>query len=139
MLDNRHSIPDKQAVFARLGKILMVAALICAIGGHWVVLQSVAWATMLADHARTENLGMAIAETFDGQHPCPICKRIAQSRQAEKKADLQASLKKFEFPRQSAAFFIGAPVQFYLQAEQIAAASLLAETPPVPPPRSLHG
>jgi hypothetical protein len=139
MLDNHRSIPDKQAVFARLGKILMVAALICAIGGHWVVLQSVAWANMLAENAGTGPLGEAIVKTFNGKHPCPLCKCIAQSRQSEKKADWQTSLKKFEFPSQSTVFFISAPVQFYLQGETVATAPLLAETPPVPPPRSLAG
>jgi hypothetical protein len=139
MLDNGRSIPDKQSVFARLGKILMVAALICAIGGHWVVLQSVAWANMLAENAGTSSIGEAIVKTFDGKHPCCLCKQIAQSRQSEKKADWQSSLKKFEFPSQSTAFFIGAPVHFYLQADFCATAPLLAETPPVPPPRSLQG
>ena len=126
-------------MFARLGKILLVAALICAIGGRWIMLQSVAWAGMLADNARNCAISDAIVKTFDGKHPCALCKRIEQGRQSEKQADLQTGLKKLEFAREVTVFFIGAPVDFYLQGEQRATAVLLAETPPVPPPRSLLG
>lgn len=139
VLDNAHFIPDKQAVLARLGKILMVVALICAIGGHWFVLQSVAWANMLAANVSSGTVGEAIVKTFDGKHPCCLCKQIAQSRQSEKKAEWQSDLKKFEFSSQSAVFVFSAPVHFYLQSEQSTAASMLAETPPVPPPRSFQG
>jgi hypothetical protein len=139
MFDKQPSVRDKQGVFARVGKMLMVAALICAIGGHWAMLQSVAWATMLADHARTDSLGAAIEKTLDGRHPCPLCKQIAQGRKSERKTDWQAGSQKLEFPRHSVVFVFNAPVEFYLQDDFHATARLLAETPPVPPPRSLLG
>jgi hypothetical protein len=123
-------------VFRRVGHGLLILALLCATGGHLAMLQSVAWATMLAHNATTENLSAAISNTFDGHHPCPICRQLALNRQNEKKSDLQVELKRLEYPLESAAFVLSPPTHFFLLAEPVSSAPLLTESPPTPPPRA---
>ena len=72
-------------VFTLFGKWMLVIATISAIGGHFMVLQSVAWTSMVLSNVRHENIGTAIEQTFDGQHPCPLCKRIEKARESESK------------------------------------------------------
>jgi hypothetical protein len=126
-------------VISRIGHLLLICALLGASGGHWAVLQSVAWAKMLADNSRTECLSTAIEKTFDGKHLCPLCQQIAKGRQSEKKADAQLELKKLEFLPQQTALFVQSPAHFILLGAFNSAGQLLTQTPPVPPPRSLAG
>ncbi len=100
------------------------------------MLQSVAWATMLAHNARAENLSTAISNTFDGRHPCPICRQLALNRESQKKTDVQVELKRLEFPLESAAFVLTPPAHFFLPGEPVSSAPLLTESPPTPPPRA---
>lgn len=72
----------------------MVAALFLSTGGHLAVLQGVAWANMLRDNARTGSLSTAVEKTFDGKHPCPMCKKIAKARTAEQKAPATVKVEK---------------------------------------------
>ena len=67
----------------------MLVALLTATGGHWALFQTVAWTNMLAENLRTESLGAALANTFDGEHPCAMCKAIKQGRAEEKQQDKQ--------------------------------------------------
>jgi Tfp pilus assembly protein PilV len=121
----------------RLGHVLLMVALLGATGAHWAVLQSVAWATMLANHARAECLADAFAQTFDGKHPCPLCQQIARSRQAQKKSDWQTGSKQLEFASEPLAFFFCAPADFFLLDERSSSAPLLNQSPPKPPPRAV--
>jgi hypothetical protein len=135
-LDNPLPIRDKENVFNRLGHLLLILALLGASGGHWAVLQSVAWATMLADNAQTDSFQTAFQKTFDGNHPCALCKQIAQGRQSEKKSDLPLNLKKLEFFNRSVVIVINSPSYFRLPDWECFDATLRAESPAVPPPRS---
>jgi hypothetical protein len=69
-----------------LGSLLAALALFVVAGGHWIVLQSVAWAGMLASYSRTAPMTVAVAETFDGAHPCPLCKAVTAGRKSERGA-----------------------------------------------------
>ena len=73
----------------------MAVALACSVGLHWSFLQSFAWTTMLVDNLAIAPLSTAIQRTFDGKHPCALCKAVAEGRQSEKKSDSAFSLKKF--------------------------------------------
>ncbi|MDR3406055.1 MAG: hypothetical protein P4L99_26450 [Chthoniobacter sp.] len=67
----------------RLGQVLMLLVLFGAAGGHWMVLQSVAWSRMLVSYAQDENFTVAVTKTFDGQHPCDLCKEIGRAKSNE--------------------------------------------------------
>jgi len=43
-------------VFSRIGHLLLIAGLRVATGGHWALLQTVAWTKMLADNLQTCSL-----------------------------------------------------------------------------------
>jgi hypothetical protein len=99
-------------VLARFGKFLVVVALVTTTGLHWAVLQSVAWTTMLADNLRTQSLTEAVTHTFDGNHPCCLCKAIAAGRKSEQKKEFTAPLQKLEFPPVKENFVLIAPSSF---------------------------
>ncbi|MFO1512160.1 MAG: hypothetical protein U1F83_04475 [Verrucomicrobiota bacterium] len=122
-------------MFVRLGNILMLVALLTAIGGHWALFQTVAWTNMLAENLRTESLGAALANTFDGEHPCSMCKVISQGKKSEKKTEFPLLAKKLEFVCERGAFIFSAPREFRLVADFQSACCQVSHRPPVPPPR----
>lgn len=122
-------------MFVRLGHVLMIVALLAASGTHWAALQSVAWTRMLAENLESGSLSQALEKTFDGRHPCPLCKAIAAGKSAEKKADFTLNLKKLDFPPAPERFALIAPAQFQLLPQTQFSAKALRQEPPVPPPR----
>jgi len=119
----------------RLGKILIVVALAATLGCHWALLQSVAWTTMLANNLRSQSLSEAVARTFDGQHPCPLCKAIAAGKKSEKKSEFATPSPKLEFPPAKENPVLIAPSNFHLLPQADFFADSLAPKPPTPPPR----
>jgi hypothetical protein len=114
----------------------MTVALAGSIGLHWGFLQSLAWTAMLVDNLTTHSFGAALERTFDGKHPCPLCKAIAQGKQSEKKSDTLLPLKKFEALNQSVAFTLSPPASFPTIEAPNAFLKTLAHAPPTPPPRA---
>ena len=70
---------------ARCPKWLVVLALTISLGGHWAMLQSVAWVGMLISYSQESPFTVAISKTFDGKNPCGLCKEIQQRRAEEGK------------------------------------------------------
>lgn len=122
-------------MFKRLGHLLLIVALLAATGGHWAVLQSVAWTTMLAANLTNDSFGEAICKTFDGEHPCGLCCAVKAGKATEKKTDLPAPLKKFEYVNVAPRFVFAAPKAFTLLSAHVAFPDSLSSTPPLPPPR----
>ena len=60
----------------------MVCLLSWSLGFQWFCLQSVAWASMLVERTAQSDWREAVRTTFDGQHPCQLC-RVVQSAQSE--------------------------------------------------------
>ena len=123
-------------MFQRLPKFLMAVALACSIGLPWAFLQSFAWTTMLVDNLTTNSFSVALQRTFDGKHPCPLCKAIAEGKKSEKKSDTVVSLKKFEALSQSVAFAFAPLASFPRVEAPNALLETLAHAPPTPPPRA---
>ena len=70
----------------QLGLVLAALAFFSIAGGHWAVLQTVAWAEMLRDYTqKTGSVALAVEQTFDGAHPCELCLQIATAKQQEAK------------------------------------------------------
>jgi hypothetical protein len=78
----------------RLGCIVMTAALFLSVGGHLALLQGVAWVTMIRDFSRTGSVTAAVEKTFDGKHPCAMCKKIAAQRTQEESAPVTTKVDK---------------------------------------------
>ncbi|MBS0659076.1 MAG: hypothetical protein JSR82_12615 [Verrucomicrobia bacterium] len=62
---------------------LAVVAICSATGAHWALLQSMAWLRMLAVYAQDRPIAQAVAETFDGEHPCELCVAIKEAKKQE--------------------------------------------------------
>ncbi len=121
----------------KFGHCLLIIALLGATGGHWAVLQTVAWTDMLAQNLQTSTVAEAVSKTFDGSNPCKLCKHISSGRQAEKKSEFQFQIKKLEFVSERPVFVFVAPQEFQLVAGLISPLDGLTHLPSVPPPRSL--
>ena len=110
-------------------------ALASSIGLHWALLQSVAWTSMLAGNWRATSFTQAVQRTFDGKHPCCLCKAIARGKSSERKADSNFSLKKFEFPPAKLLAPLLSPASFPSYARRDLCARVRLFAPPTPPPR----
>ena len=122
-------------MLVRVGNCLLIVMLLVTTGGHWALLQSFAWTTMLADHLQTQSLAEAVAQTFDGRHPCPLCCAIRAAKKADQKTEFPALAKKVEFPPLAARLVLYAPAAFELLRPGDAFAGSVSLQPPVPPPR----
>ena len=122
-------------MFKRLGKIFLVFALAAMLGAHWAALQTVAWTTMLADNLHSSSFSTAVTKTFDGRHPCPLCKAIAAGKQSEKKTEFSFQSQKLEFPPLKENFTLIAPAQFQLLPLENSSAKTSAQKPLLQPPR----
>jgi hypothetical protein len=114
-----------------------VLVLAASIGLHWALFQSLAWTSMLADHLRHDPLARAVALTFDGHHPCSLCKAIAAGKKSEKKTDSGPSSKSLEFPPAPEHLTLIGPPGVALEPPGDLFAESLATAPPTPPPRGL--
>ena len=126
-------------MIARFSRFLIVLALAGSIGLHWAFLQSVAWVGMVISYSEDAPLSEALAKTFDGQHPCSLCKEIARSKRAEKKPEYRPEWKKFEFSYAAVSFVFQAPSHYWQMRPLDSAAERLNCAPPAPPPRTLPG
>lgn len=128
-------LPDALCVVRTFAHSLLIVALSAMIGGHWIFLQSVAWTSMLSQNLRTASLSEAIGKTFDGRHPCRLCKAIQAGKQSENKSEAPAPLKKVEFVSIRPVFRFHAPQSFTVLPVGVELLSSTAHRPPVPPPR----
>ena len=123
-------------MFARCGKILVIAALVVMTGAHWFALQTVAWTTMLAANLSSQqSLTEAVSETFDGKHLCPLCKAIAAAKNSEKKSAAVTPQLKLEFLPVAGKIILLPPAQFKLQPQNNFSAKVFFLKPPLQPPR----
>lgn len=130
------------AILRRLAAVLAAFALVAESGGHWVLLQSIAWVGMLASYARDRSLAEAVSDTFDGQHPCELCHAVADGQKNERRPDpaqpagakltkkltARVSESSVEIPVRGDGFFL-------LPQPPREKATERTETPPTPPPR----
>lgn len=66
-----------------IGSAACLVGLMATMGGHWLVFQSFAWASMIVQFSHEGSLGQAISRTFDGEHPCALCYFVQHGRQQE--------------------------------------------------------
>jgi hypothetical protein len=125
----------------RIGQLLCFAAVFQLLGGHWAILQTAAWVGMIIEYSANDGLQAGLAKTFDGEHPCELCKSIAKHKGAEKKHSVQLEFGKINIVAQAQA-----QVSVWHSPEQCWPWRLseqliysVSRRPPVPPPRSLLG
>jgi hypothetical protein len=74
-------------MFSRVSRSALALAVCCSIGGQWIALQSIAWATMLVDYSQNCSFKQAIVQTFAGNRPCALCKHVSKGSANEKTRD----------------------------------------------------
>jgi hypothetical protein len=117
--------------------LVMALALFLVAGGHWAMLQGVAWTSMLRDFSKSGSLTQAVEKTFDGKHLCAMCKKIEKAKYSEEKAPVTVKVDKkaeafvalalSDVPMPIARPIVYAPAPFVVMPERFFA-------PPVPVP-----
>lgn len=113
--------------------------MIAWLGGHWIALQSLAWVGMAFANSRALPLRAALAVTFDGKHPCQICKFVRDGKQAEEKKSATEPAPKIEFYHSVASDFEAVRIRYPMEPFLFAEFSLDRKPPPTPPPNQLPG
>jgi hypothetical protein len=128
----------RRKILASCGQVIAAVALFFIIGGHWGVLQTVAWANMIWTYSTQDGSVLAGAKkTFDGEHPCNMCDSIKEAKKQEKKApEILSATKKIElFALQDVSLLPvpdSAPFQFPLPRNLTAESRPHSPAPPVP-------
>jgi hypothetical protein len=94
---------------------------------------------MVVSYSAKAGLLKGVEETFDGDHPCPMCKAIKQARESESNAadslaPVQKSAELLGLPPKSV------PLPAHTSFPQVTPledhAGLVKSPPPLPPPRA---
>lgn len=131
--------PSLKLVLRQIGRIAIIGALCCAIGLHWVALQSFAWTNMLIEYSKRAPLCQAIAQTFDGAHPCSLCHIVATGKASEKKTEIQSPVPKIDIICVARVIQLISPVALFDYTLRDFSVSEIEHSPPVPPPRVMAG
>jgi hypothetical protein len=122
-------------VLKRLSKITLVLSLVCVVGGHWALLQSLAWVGMTINFSRTDSLDVAIEKTFDGQHPCNLCHFVAEGKKSERTKEVVKVETKLDLIS-SPCFNLPTPTEHSIELSVfLVSGCIRLDAPPSPPPR----
>lgn len=122
---------------SRLGMVFGVLALLQILGGHWALLQTSAWLGMIVQYSQQAGLKAGLVQTFDGEHPCSICKAVegGKKHEQQKAPLLQAELKK-DYLASESRFEVHPGWVEVKYPGSTASLESVAFEPAVPPPRS---
>jgi hypothetical protein len=120
------------AVLKRSVRLVLVGALLSGLDVPAALAQGGAWAVMLARGLRSRPVAQAVAETFDGSHPCAVCLRLRRAESGPSLRAAPSSARPDLFRRPAAA----APAIAVVAPRAPLAFSALAaaEPPPLTPP-----
>lgn len=116
-------------------RAILALTLCLALGGHWAALQSVAWASMLIQYSSRAPLSQAISQTFDGGHPCGLCKGIKAAQQSQKKSDARPAPIKIDLICATRMITLIPRCADFLFLPSEMRAFECVHSPPTPPPR----
>lgn len=119
-----------------MAKILVVLALTLTVGGHWILLQSAAWAGMLISYSKDSTLSEALLKTFDGNHPCKLCQMVQAGKRSERPHEIVKFETKFDYWLTTTAPLLVPPPPIVILSSPCRPFRLLFDRPPTPPPRT---
>jgi hypothetical protein len=93
---------------------------------------------MLAGNMRTQPMSMAVSRTFDGLHPCCLCKAIASAKKTEQKNELKLPVVRLEFAPYASAVIIPTPPAADLVSPVESIFTAITHPPLLPPPRTVQ-
>jgi hypothetical protein len=105
-------------------------------GGHWAVLQSVAYTRMLIEFAEQDSWCTAVKKAFDERYACSLCPKIRDGFNKEQKIPSGLSeMHQPEFLPQSNFLVFFRPVIVRNVASVSSQHTDFSNAPPKPPPR----
>lgn len=119
-----------------LVKTTTVLLLVLTLGLHWALLQTVAWTSMIISYSQENSLRDAVRMTFDGEHPCSMCKTIKQGQTEEKQPEKIAPVNKLPLAVVWQAQFFRFDTDRELIPASDTSAPRRAEAPPKPRPKT---
>ena len=122
-------------VLRKASRILVILALLASVGGHWALLQSVAWTRMIIERTQADSFAAAVQTTLDGEHPCDMCKRITEGKQHEQQEEKAPVKVKLDLVCELRLIVIAPPSEPIIFPSGPTKGTPRAERPPVPPPR----
>ena len=122
-------------VLRKASRLIVVLALLASVGGHWALLQSVAWTRMIIERTQTESFATAVQTTLDGEHPCDMCKRITEGKQNERQPEKSPFNVKVDLLCERRVIAITPPSEPMIFLSGPTGGTPRAERPPLPPPR----
>jgi hypothetical protein len=122
-------------VIGSVGRGIIVLALCLSIGAHWAFLQSVAWGSMIVSYSRQAPLADALTKTFDGSHPCDLCKHIAAARKSDQKDTAHVGPVKPDLICTTRRHLMMPRSRDFTFAKFLGALISYGDPPPTPPPR----
>ena len=123
-------------VLRKASRLAVILALLASVGGHWALLQSVAWTRMIIERTHTDSFTVAVQTTLDGEHPCDLCKRITEGKQNEQQPEKSQVKVKLDLLCELRLIAIAPPSQPVIFSSGPTRGMPRAECPPVPPPRA---
>lgn len=118
------------------GAMTCLLAIFISAGGHWAVLQSIAYTRMLVEFVEQDSLGTAVKKTFDERYACSLCPKIRDGFNNEHKTRPSLSeVDQPEFLLQSSALIFFTPVVVADVAFVPSRHIDFSNAPPKPPPR----
>ncbi len=127
--------PVALRVLRKLWHISVILALVYSIGVHWFFLQSIAWVGMVVNYSQGSSLTVAVRKTFDGRHPCSLCKAIQRGKNAEKQKQIVTNELKFDWITAGPGQLLKAPPRLRMATCFADVWSDRSQAPPSPPPR----
>lgn len=126
---------NQPQILPRLARWMLVALLCISLGLQWTVLQGVAWTGMLISYARDGSLIEAVTKTFDGEHPCQLCKAVENGQKQDQEKTANTPLKKLEAVLAQVVCVVAPAPVLRSFTDLTQQGERLAMTPPWTPPR----
>ncbi len=115
----------------------MVLALSFSMGLPSVFMQGAAWARMLVSFSKEAPLTESLAMTFDGLHPCGLCKAVEREETSKKKQNLLHDAVKIvlAMPEGGLPLVLPRPVKVLRWETVSVTTGGIGREPPPPPPK----
>jgi hypothetical protein len=91
---------------------------------------------MIVDYAHEGSVSGAVEKTFDGQHPCDLCKSIAKGKQNEAQQEIRTDVSKLNLFCERFPKLLNPPQESCQQQLTKIVARTRTNRPLVPPPRA---
>ena len=121
----------------RFARWLLVLALSLSIGLQWAVVQGAAWVGMIVSYSQEVTIAQSLAMTFDGRHPCKLCKAAQRGDSTQKKQNADNPPGKFVLAAPETEPFLFSCGISNCESERVCASVRRSHRPPSPPPKAV--